>query len=343
MIIFIIFFLNFILCTDNFNFSTNHQSNISTATYLNDSKILVNKKNLILSIIVKYSWDIVLPFIKSLLISHIKNCDIVIFGGNISEPVINNIKSFGLYFYEIPEKFMNIDITLSRWKIYLDFLENKRDKYNLILSIDIRDTIFQTDFFSLFENHKPFLGLSLEDDKLNEKRNKEWITNIFSKKVHESIKNNKIINGGIIWGTFNEIFEFMDLVWIHISKIQNPIDQSIINYLIYYKKFFNNRVIFSDNFGPVITLGLTERKNIIINYSKKQIINFEGQIASIVHQYDRHQDIVKLIYEKLCPEYIEDMNNKKKILLVFYLLQSLIVCIFLKVLKSWFNIKFSKT
>ena len=135
----------------------------------------------------------------------------------------------------------------------------------------------------------------------------------------------------------------MDLVWIHISKIQNPIDQSIINYLIYYKKFFNNRVIFSDNFGPVITLGLTERKNIIINYSKKQIINFEGQIASIVHQYDRHQDIVKLIYEKLCPEYIEDMNNKKKILLVFYLLQSLIVCIFLKVLKSWFNIKFSKT
>ena len=323
MTIFIIFFLNFILCTDNFNFSTNHQSNISTATYLNDSKILVNKKNLILSIIVKYSWDIVLPFIKSLLISHIKNCDIVIFGGNISEPVINNIKSFGIYFYEIPKKFMNIDITLSRWKIYLDFLENKRDKYNLILSIDIRDTIFQTDFFSLFENHKPFLGLSLEDDKLNEKRNKGWITNIFGKKVHESIKNKKIINGGIIWGTFNEIFEFMDLVWIHISKIQNPIDQSIINYLIYYKKFFNNRVIFSDNFGPVITLGLTERKNIIINYSKKQIINFEGQIASIVHQYDRHQDIVKLIYEKLCPEYIEDMNNKKKNFISFLFIAKL--------------------
>ena len=116
-------------------------------------KNIANKKNAILSIIVRYSWEKVLPFIKSVIQANFYNVDIIMFVNDISQSVINNLNSFGIIVYYIKKQLKNPhDIYIERWKIYLDFLKNNIDKYNLVLSVDIKDTIIQNEFFHYLKN-----------------------------------------------------------------------------------------------------------------------------------------------------------------------------------------------
>ena len=75
------------------------------------------KKNVILSIMVKYSWEKALPFLKSLIKVNLQNCDIVIFVGEIKNSIINNLKSFGIIVKKIPQTYKNFGIYNYRWKI----------------------------------------------------------------------------------------------------------------------------------------------------------------------------------------------------------------------------------
>ena len=121
---------------------------------------------------------------------------------------------------------------------------------------------------------------------------KEYIINNFGEKIYKMIKNERTINCGIIWGTIND-FIFLSKVIYKNLLIHFSVDQTILNYLIYVENILNNRkIIFSDEYGPVLTLGLTKRNKINLD-SDNNILNFNNQIASIVHQYDRYKDIKK--------------------------------------------------
>ena len=319
IILIIIFLINQNLCNEitNSSFLLSFQRERKILEKINSINLDKNKKNLILGTIVGYTWDIILPFIKSIVNANLINTDIIIFGRKISNLLIKNLKSYGITFYTIPDKYKNIKIINSRWKIYLDFLEKNRNKYNLILSIDVRDTIIQNDIFSIYKYKKSFLCCSLEDETLEENWNKLSIIKLYNKEIHEVIKNKKIINGGTFLGTVNIFIDFIKELWKHIVLSPNSVDQIIINYLIYYKKILNDYVIFYDNYSPIMTIALTKRKNIILD-SKNRIINYKGEIASIVHQYDRHRDISLIINEKLCPELIKYLNDKKNKHLIFF-------------------------
>ena len=66
-------------------------------------------------------------------------------------------------------------------------------------------------------------------------------------------------------------------------------------------------------FGPIMTIGLTDINNIHLDY-KENILNFKNEIASVIHQYDRKEDIVKIVIRKFCPELykIDIFSNKTK-------------------------------
>ena len=270
---------------------------------------LNKKRNLIFTIIVNYPWKKILPFIKLLFKANFGNCDIVIFISKLSKSVINNLKSYGVIIIEIPFKIEAIHyIYKYRWKLYMDFLKNNKNKYNLVLSVDIKDTIIQKEFFYLFEKLDNFIGFSFEDIILNESINKGWILNTIGIKSFESICNERIINAGTIWGTLNQFLEFSNILYQKLRIYPEAADQSVVNYLIYHEKILKDSLkIISDKFGPVMTIGLTKRKNINLD-SKNNILNYKGQVASIVHQYDRHPDLKRMIKIKYCPELIHNTN-----------------------------------
>ena len=97
----------------------------------------------------------------------------------------------------------------------------------------------------------------------------------------ESICNERIINAGTIWGTLNQFLEFSNILYQKLQIYPEAADQSVVNYLIYHEKILKDSLkIISDEFGPVMTIGLTKRKNINLD-SKNNILNYKGQVASI--------------------------------------------------------------
>ena len=226
----------------------------------------------------------------------------MIFIREVTQQVKDNLKSFGVIVYEIQTKLKSTShIFRQRWKLYSDFLKNNKDNYNLILSIDLRDTIMQTEFFSLYDNYTNFLGFSYESANIDKLIAKNYIIDTFGYDIYKSIENKRTINCGTIWGTLDYFLKFSNIAYNKLLKYFT-IDQTIINYLIYYENILNNwTVIFSDEYGKVITLGLTGRNKINLDH-QKNILNFKGEIASIVHQYDRYPDIKKIIRNKFCPE-----------------------------------------
>jgi len=329
IIIFLLFFkyilnnINTINGTPNIN---NH-SNLYTSIKQKTNKEINFKKNLILTIVVRYSWDKILPFIKSVIRISNRNFDIVIFISEVSQQVIDNLKSLGIIIYEISTKMKSaLYIFRHRWKIFSDFLENNKNKYNIILSLDIRDTIIQKEFFSLYDNYSNFIGFSYESSTLERLIQKEYIINNFGEKIYKKIENERNINCGTIWGTINDFIFFSKIIYKNLL-IHFSVDQTMLNYLIYVKNIFSNRtIIFSDEYGPVLTLGLTKRNKIILD-SDNNILNFNNQIASIVHQYDRHKDIKKIIKQKYCPELKYNLN----IFFLFIMNESLMFILLLKI------------
>ena len=221
-----------------------------------------NKKNLIISTLIRFKWKKILPFIKSLIKANLQNYDIVIFVKEVKASIIHNLKSFGIKVYEISEKFENIIVYDYRWKVYNDFLMNNRGKYKFVVSMDIKDSIIQKDIFTLYKNKEQFLGFSYEDAPLKKGFTGKRILDIFGKELYEKIMNEKIINAGIVWGTENEIFKFSQILWEKLLLYPQADDQCILNYLYYHEKIFRDPIIFSDKDGPVITIGLTHRDHI---------------------------------------------------------------------------------
>ena len=214
------------------------------------------KKNLIMGTIVKYNWEAVAPFIISFKLAEFENCDCVMFVDQITQNTTDIIKSYDVIVYPVYYENGSPKTVINnyRWKIYGDFLNNNKNKYNLILTIDVRDIIFQYDIFKLYKNYKPFLGLAMEDDNITEIFNSNWMIKAFGFEIYESIKNKRIFCSGSILGTSNIIYEFSRKLWEIIeSKLSQNIeikDQAAANYLIYYKKYLNDSIIKSKEFFP---------------------------------------------------------------------------------------------
>jgi hypothetical protein len=187
------------------------------------------------------------------------------------------IKSLGIMAYSIQDKynqtFNKIPITNYRWKIYYDYLSANKEKYNLILTADARDSVFQLDVFQFYQTNEPFLGIAIEDGNLSEKANKGWIINVFGERLHKSIENERIVCLGTLWGTLDKFMHFSYMLWDILGKKwalkHNVIDQAVANYLIYHEKIFNDCLekSYNEN-GRILTIGLTDRKNIFLILKK---------------------------------------------------------------------------
>ena len=266
------------------------------------------KKNLLIGAITNYAWEYVAPFFKSYQRAGFENCDCVMFVANMSESTIEKIKSCGVTVLQIPDNIKNERIINSRWKIYEDFIKANPEKYNLVFTADVRDVFFQRDVFKLYENYRSFLGIAIEDGDISDdpKYNKKWIIDAYGEDIYNMIAHERIFCVGTVWGTADKFCEFASIMWDKLgsdwARRKNVIEQGVSNYLIYHDKMFADSLIKSDNqSGYVMTIGLTKRENIKLD-SNNNILNGKGEIAAVVHQYDRKIDIVWKVINKFCPE-----------------------------------------
>ena len=334
MIRILIFFLkvNLFSHSSKMNINTKINKNFETYNYINHYN-KTEKKNIILGTIVRYSLKTVSTFFNSLIHSNFTNCDVVIFIKKIRPTLINYLKDIGVILVPISKKYNNIDITKLRWKLYFDYLEERKNTYNQVFTTDIRDVVFQKDIFKYYDKYKSFLGLAIEDNFLNQTTNKLWIVNYVGEEIYREIQNERVICFGTIWGSIDKILELSSIIWEKVRFNKNSTDQGIGNYLFYYEKFLNDYLIKSDNFGPVMTIGATKKSDIHLD-SNDNILTFKGEIASVIHQYYGKKNITK----KICKKYLYNKYQRDSIINFVISSQFLILFLFSKK-KILLNIK----
>ena len=303
------------------NFSNKLSNEINHQEYFLDNNILRNlnsddsdKKNVIISIIKGYSWSLIKPFFISLLEAKIHNYDLIMFVDNLSEETLNKIKLCGAIIKDLPKKNLGYqDLVKYRWKIISDFLKESKDKYNLVFVTDVRDVIFQKDIFQYYENSKPFIAFTLEDITLRNPVNKNWVKQLCTDNhQYEKIADERVICGGTIIASVDKFIEFCDILWDTIKEKSNVFDQGAINYLIYYKQILKDSIIKSDNNGPIMTICVTKRDKISLD-SDNNVLNFQGKVAAVVHQYDRKPDIVRKFNSKYNDAVLNKYFSSEKI------------------------------
>ncbi len=306
-----------------------------------------SKKNLMITSVANYDWNNVAIFFKSYQKVNFENTDLVVYVNNVAEKTIEKIKSCGAIIYPFPDKYKKVNVINSRWKLYSEFLNKNPDKYNLVFTGDSRDIIFQADIFKIYKDiNKPFLGLAIEDGFISQQPlNKGWVIDAYGEELYNTIKNERIICLGTIWGTTDKFLEFVDTMWNILSSEWSikgkVVDQGVGNYIVYHDKMWNDCIIFSENRdGPVMTVALTNRAFINLD-SNNNILNVKGEIASVVHQYDRKEDITEMAKNKYCPELNEKIEKKEKniseIIIFIFLIGVILFAFFLGLIYIYKN------
>ena len=82
-----------------------------------------------------------------------------------------------------------------------------------------------------------------------------------------------------------------------------------------------------------MTLGLTKSNDIIVD-SDNNILNFRGEIASVIHQYDRNSDLTIKVITKYSPELLifNEIKNKFNIFQFRQILQCFVIIVLLKLI-----------
>ena len=93
---------------------------------------------------------------------------------DVPQDTIEILKSIGVILYPMSDR-PDLSNNCLRWELYANFLKENKDKYNMVLHTDVRDTIFQKDVFQFYNSKKPFFGVSEADITLDEEINKNWI------------------------------------------------------------------------------------------------------------------------------------------------------------------------
>lgn len=253
-----------------------------------------SRKNLLIGSITNYSWEDVAPFFNSYVQAGFENCHCVMFTANISEDTLSKIHSCGVETIPIPEEYLSGQIVIYRFKLYHEFMLKVKGKYDMVLTADVRDVIFQRDLFGLCDSSRPFLGIALEDGTLSETSDTKWIVDSYGQELHSTIMNERIICMGTVWGTASEFTAFVGELVKEMEAVPNPNDQGSANVILYSKKMFAEILRPSTNYdGLVITvnhdLALTPEGD---------MLNGAGEIAAVVHKYDRFPKLVNVVQHK---------------------------------------------
>lgn len=187
-----------------------------------------------------------------------------------------------------------------RHSILLCWLVVYGQNYSHIISLDVRDVVFQGNPFQWnFEN-----GLYLIDEiKRNDIFIKDDIYNFNWIKVYKNytkIENNKILNAGTIIGWKDYFISFLSQFCQFVKENENiTTDQGIFMYL-YYSGYFKNIKFFMNRNqrGVVLTTHLDLEEVIKLKRSNNTIFNEDGTIPLIVHQYDRCNNFTNMFKKK---------------------------------------------
>jgi hypothetical protein len=193
----------------------------------------------------------------------------------------------------IPESRDVLSPNSLRYLLYNAYLQAHAAEYFHVMISDVRDVYFQKDPFGF--NYPDGVCVFMEDNGTTiglQKHNRYWIETGFGKEILEEIFNRPISCSGVTIGTSTAMLQYFRNMLSLICSMKNipGLDQGIHNYLL-YKSMIPTAHQFEDDAGPVSTISQFKPLH-KIKIKGGKVRGITGEIISIVHQYDRHNQLL---------------------------------------------------
>jgi hypothetical protein len=190
----------------------------------------------------------------------------------------------------------SLHIMLERFFLALETVQKHRNVFRNVLLTDSRDVIFQRNPFGSMTCQ---LVSGLEEKTIGDcPINSAWIRDVYGRDVHAGMFNRPIVCAGVTFGTAVAVEQYLLAmcreIWRRLSKVAliAQYDQGIHNFLIYSDSI--NLELTGNRSGVIATLHYEKPENIRTD-AAEGVITVHGKAPAIVHQYDRHRDLVGFV------------------------------------------------
>lgn len=278
----------------------------------------MEKKNLIIGGFTNYNYNQLKPWVES-----IDECgftgDKVMVVGNASKETKDKLIEKGFILVDMPQ--VNLPIHVARFISIYDYLKNNWEKYEYVVTTDVKDVYFQIDPCAWLDFH---LGLKYKLVAGSESiryKDEAWgndnLMQTYGPYIYDIFKDNIIYNVGTIGGKSEYV---KDLVFnIFSNAINRPIpivDQAVYNVLMNTQPYKSITLFASQADGWACQAGTTVDPSKIETFrphlTESEPIWENGKVLTgqdseystkgtpfcIVHQYDRVPQWKKFVQEK---------------------------------------------
>ncbi len=166
---------------------------------------------------------------------------------------------------------------------------------------DTRDVIFQDDIFKYFNDKGDYFAYATEADDFKgtntgSQTNYNWLVNQFGKYEADKLLYKPIICCGTVIGTPKELKIYLENLCQYKENHKFPgVDQATHQYLFYNNLLpIENLIEIDCNTGAIFTSYLFHVLN-PIEVKDNMILRGDGGVPAVVHQYDRHPQLVQLV------------------------------------------------
>jgi hypothetical protein len=202
---------------------------------------------------------------------------------------------------KVPNRLRELSWCGVRHYFYLDYLKSQGSSFENIFLVDVRDVFFQINPFEYQMDGE--LLVTLEDkSKIIGTcwQNATWILNKFGKREFEKLKMKRISCAGTTRGTKKGIMAYLKFMCKHLYPNVRTLhmegyDQGVHNVIVHNR--YVDGISIVDNSGPILTLNFTPDDAIVVD-ANGQLRNDSGQVAHVVHQYDRNPRLLALANER---------------------------------------------
>jgi hypothetical protein len=192
-------------------------------------------------------------------------------------------------------------VILARFFLYLSYLLSlpSSDRPSHIILTDVRDVIFQRDPSEL-TSVVPGLAVGLEGQPIGRcALNSEWMSTSYGAEVLEAMSAAPVSCAGVTIGTYTAICDYLSamveqLLLLPCADWLGP-DQAAHNYLL-HRGLLAPCLEMQNGSSAILTLGF--RSPFLLDDSGL-VLNADGSVPTIVHQFDRHPDLERRIRARL--------------------------------------------
>jgi len=249
--------------------------------------------NAIFATCIGYDVVAIRPFIETC--KKFTNAWLYILHAKLSEATLAYLREHAVHLVAWPDEPTGAACTIGRHGCYLQLIQNEQLNFSRAMFTDIRDVLFQADPFA---QPAPYHIKVFEEETLfrDNEINQRWLRRCYSEDLLSRLIDKRVLCAGITLASYDGAIGYLSRMASACQSVPERFfgaDQAVHNYLVYGGEIDGVEIV-PNRRGEVQTMA---GQNRFLLDELGRVLNADGSVCPILHQYDRHALFGKYLLE----------------------------------------------